>query len=201
MACVEIADEALWPIFSLTDDLTNSYVDPNNLIAANETHSFPIGMSNFRSKNSSSAIAIRRQSVMKTNYNNIDNTRNRIVSRWKIAVLKAKMLHDPWIEFHIENYSAERVIRHRYNAIKKKWMQDECIVKMENQQFANGAMRACYRLYDFFCIMRVINYFLIVFLEKNLVLSLIKIRGIMPQIMLSNVTWIVKYHVKDILMT
>ena len=66
--------------------------------------------------------------------------------RWKNAALKIKLLKDPWSEFKIENYPVENVIRHRYNPIKKKWNKDECLVKMENKQFANGAMRSCFRL-------------------------------------------------------
>ena len=43
-----------WSIFSLTDNVTSSYVDPNNLISLMEDdNKHPIGMANFRSKSSS----------------------------------------------------------------------------------------------------------------------------------------------------
>jgi hypothetical protein len=139
MSSVEAGDDSSWSIFPLTDNLSSSYVDPNNLLTLENVYhnKFPIGMENFKSKNL----------LIKKPHGQHESKSNKVVSRWKMAVLKAKMMNDPWIDYHIEKYSAERVIRHRYNAIKKKWIQDECIVKMEEKPFANGAMRACYRLY------------------------------------------------------
>ena len=66
--------------------------------------------------------------------------------RWRNAMRQIKLIEDPWAKFNIENYQEEIVIRHRYSPVKNQWIQDENIVKMEPQQFANGAMRACYRL-------------------------------------------------------
>jgi hypothetical protein len=45
-------DDENWPIFSLTENLTNSYVDKNNLLSyySNEETNNPIGMDNFHSK-------------------------------------------------------------------------------------------------------------------------------------------------------
>jgi hypothetical protein len=66
--------------------------------------------------------------------------------RWRSAALRVKQLGDPWTEFQIDAYPAEHCIRHRYNAIKKEWVQDECVVKIEPKQFACGAMRGCFRM-------------------------------------------------------
>lgn len=52
---------------------------------------------------------------------------------WQSALKKAKNLPDPWEEFHIDDsYPTEIAIRHRYNALKKNWVQDEVRVKMES---------------------------------------------------------------------
>lgn len=86
-------------------------------------------------------------------------------SHWLSALRKLKTMKDPWIEFHIENYATEVCKRHRYNALKKKWVVDDIEVKMEHEvcsyfrqffwtQFSNiihqafnhGALRECFRL-------------------------------------------------------
>jgi hypothetical protein len=66
--------------------------------------------------------------------------------RWLNAASKIKLIKDPWSDFNINNYPAEKVVRHRYNPIKKQWHKDECLVRIETKQFAKGAMRACFRL-------------------------------------------------------
>lgn len=66
--------------------------------------------------------------------------------RWHEASLKIKLMKDPWARFEIDKYPVEEVIRHRYDPVKKQWKKDTCSVKMEKNQFANGAMRACFRL-------------------------------------------------------
>lgn len=51
---------------------------------------------------------------------------------WKIALKKVKSLPDPWEKFHIDDSCPTEVaMRHRYNALKKNWLQDEVRVKME----------------------------------------------------------------------
>lgn len=66
---------------------------------------------------------------------------------WQNALKKAKSLPDPWEKFHIDDSCPTEVaIRHRYNALKKNWVQDEVRVKMESLPFDQGAMRECYRL-------------------------------------------------------
>ena len=130
-----------WSIFSLTDNVTSSYVDPNNLISLMEDdNKHPIGMANFRSKSSS------YNKTVNPLYRNNNTTMSPARLRWKSAAMKVKLMNDPWLEFKIESYQTEHAIRHRYNAIKKKWITDECVIKMEPTQFANGAMRACFRL-------------------------------------------------------
>lgn len=66
---------------------------------------------------------------------------------WKNALKKAKSLPDPWEKFHIDDSCPTEVaVRHRYNAMKKNWVQDEVRVKMELLPFDQGAMRECFRL-------------------------------------------------------
>lgn len=65
---------------------------------------------------------------------------------WMNAIHKAKKVKDPWANFHIESLETERCTRHRYNALKKTWVSDDVLVKMELKPFTNGAMRQCYRL-------------------------------------------------------
>ncbi|KAK7502009.1 hypothetical protein BaRGS_00006761 [Batillaria attramentaria] len=67
-------------------------------------------------------------------------------SRWINAIRKAKKAEDPWAEFHIEDCETEVCVRHRYNALKKMWITDNVLVKMESKPFTRGAMRQCYRL-------------------------------------------------------
>ena len=51
---------------------------------------------------------------------------------WQNALKKAQSLPDPWEKFHIDDSCPTEVaIRHRYNALKKNWVQDEVRVKME----------------------------------------------------------------------
>ncbi|KAK7083840.1 Eukaryotic elongation factor 2 kinase [Halocaridina rubra] len=66
--------------------------------------------------------------------------------RWKNAVMKARNMGDPWEKFNLGSYKTEKAKRHRYNALRKCWVADEVMVKMEKQPFNHGAMRECYRL-------------------------------------------------------
>jgi elongation factor 2 kinase len=68
------------------------------------------------------------------------------LDRWRRAVRRIRTLTDPWEKFAIEMLPTERAKRHRYNALKKRWVVDEVLVKMEREPFNHGAMRACYRL-------------------------------------------------------
>jgi hypothetical protein len=97
-----------WNLFSLTDCLSSN--------------TFP-----FIENVNGSAAAHAKPKVKKT-----------VGDRWRTAFKKTKLLNDPWFEFHIDEYQAENVIRHRYDAIKQKWKQDKCVVKMETKPFANG---------------------------------------------------------------
>lgn len=65
---------------------------------------------------------------------------------WKNAVRKALALGDPWEKFHLNSYKTERARRHRYNAMRQTWTQDEVVVKMEKEPFNHGAMRECFRM-------------------------------------------------------
>ncbi|XP_066934705.1 eukaryotic elongation factor 2 kinase-like isoform X2 [Clytia hemisphaerica] len=68
-------------------------------------------------------------------------------SHWLEAVQKAKNIDDPWEKYDIiGRCPTERAKRFRYNALKKKWVQDEVLVKMENESFGKGAMRKCFRM-------------------------------------------------------
>ncbi|KXJ21681.1 Eukaryotic elongation factor 2 kinase [Exaiptasia diaphana] len=65
---------------------------------------------------------------------------------WKHALKKAMTMPDPWEMFHLDMCSQENAIRHRYNALKKTWVQDKVRIKMESSPFDQGAMRVCHRL-------------------------------------------------------
>lgn len=148
----EISDSDNWSIFPITANISSSYVDTDKLILDDvfQTNKYPIGMSNFRSKTQNKSMPIINTLFNNNNNNNLiisnDSTSSLAKMRWKAAASKAKFMIDPWCEFKLHKYPAERAIRHRYNAIKKQWIKDECIVKMEPEQFSNGAMRACFRL-------------------------------------------------------
>lgn len=127
-----------WSLYSLTDNLSSSptNIDANSLLCNRSEHVFPIGMGNFRCK----------KPKLRLNVSEGDTPSINAKGLWKLAVKKAKLLRDPWSEFHIETYPEEVAVRHRYNAIKKKWVTDECVVKVETKPFAHGAMRSCFRL-------------------------------------------------------
>lgn len=65
---------------------------------------------------------------------------------WKKAMRLLRKRADPWQTYHIEQYKTCPVSRHRYNALKKAWVHDNCYVKMELAPFNHGAMRECFRL-------------------------------------------------------
>lgn len=165
-----------WSMFSLTDNLTNSYVDQSKLLSYNmNTRQSEVGMQNFRKPPSHLLhnrvavvkplnITATQQSSIKQNnsllfsygssptslQNHLQNQSTSPCSqaclRWRKAAQKVKFLNDPWAEFKLESYEPVRAVRHRYNAIKKQWVQDACTVKLEPKRFACGAMRACFRL-------------------------------------------------------
>ena len=159
-AAAALADDSSssWSMFSLTENLTNSYVDPSKLISymCEEREGREVGMHNFRSKQPLKsaqsapppAVDFKRKFSMSptSSPQHQQQTPSPALMRWRSAANRVKHIHDPWHEFQLDAYEAETCVRHRYNAIKKKWLQDECTVKMEREQFANGAMRACYRL-------------------------------------------------------
>ena len=130
-------------IFALTDGLTSSYVDTNNLIAEHCENKFPVGMDNFRPAKQN---PLYTNPAFNTKYGASLTPQRLARLRWKSAAMKVKILKDPWADFKKDLYPTEHCVRHRYNAIKKKWIQDDCVVKIEPNQFANGAMRACFRL-------------------------------------------------------
>ncbi|PVD37875.1 hypothetical protein C0Q70_00477 [Pomacea canaliculata] len=66
--------------------------------------------------------------------------------QWLRAFHKARKAKDPWAEFHINDYDCEVCTRYRYNALKKTWVKDDVLVKMETKPFTRGAMRQCFRL-------------------------------------------------------
>ena len=68
------------------------------------------------------------------------------LQHWRHAILKARSQSDPWEKFHLEDYPTEKALRHRYNALKKSWVVDEVVVKMETKSFARGSMRECFRI-------------------------------------------------------
>ena len=54
--------------------------------------------------------------------------------QWKKAFLRSKRIPDPWQKFHIdETFPDEIATRHRYNARKKTWVNDEVHIRMEEE--------------------------------------------------------------------
>lgn len=142
------ADEP-WSIFALTENLTNSYVDPSKLLNYMTIEDENVGMANFRSKkpNGLTLGASRNVNPLYLIRQKEELSPSEIArARWKSAGRKVRYLQDPWAEFSIDSLPTEHCIRHRYNAIKKEWIKDECVVKIESKQFSCGAMRGCYRL-------------------------------------------------------
>ncbi|KAG1662695.1 Eukaryotic elongation factor 2 kinase [Nymphon striatum] len=82
------------------------------------------------------------RSVKKLNVSSDDPMR----LQWKQAIMKAKLIEDPWTNFHIDEYETETATRYRYNALRKSWVKDEVYVKREKKPFNHGAMRECFRL-------------------------------------------------------
>jgi len=66
--------------------------------------------------------------------------------RWIRALRLLKERGDPWEKFHLEEMKSEKGRRHRYSPISQTWVVDDCVVKMDNKPFANGAMRECFRM-------------------------------------------------------
>lgn len=125
-------DDTETPIFSLTENLGSSYVDCDSILQNEIVGQRAIGMDNFRSTGTKKVPILTKPKTPR--------------ERWHLAMHKIKLIKDPWAKFHIERYPVENVIRHRYDPVKKLWKKDSCVVKMEDKQFANGAMRACFRL-------------------------------------------------------
>ncbi len=50
---------------------------------------------------------------------------------WKKALRLIRDMKDPWERFNIDTLPEEKVVRHRYNALLKKWKVDEVTVKIE----------------------------------------------------------------------
>jgi hypothetical protein len=159
MDLFDMDEEEPCSLFPLTANIGNSFVDTSKLISYMSRDESNIGMGNFKSKkpqNLNPLFAMKSSSLnthrvlanpIGTLSSSVPTPASIARMRWHSAALKVKKLADPWTEFNIDAYPAEHCIRHRYNAIKKIWVQDECIVKIEPKQFACGAMRACFRMY------------------------------------------------------
>nr|VZI39719.1 unnamed protein product [Spirometra erinaceieuropaei] len=68
---------------------------------------------------------------------------------WHSALHKIRsrdIVFDPWRDFDLEGVPTLPALRHRYSAVKKKWIKDDILVKLEQSPFDRGAMRECFRL-------------------------------------------------------
>ena len=66
---------------------------------------------------------------------------------WRHAAqLGVQQLHkaQPWVD--LDATPTERCIRLDYCSVSRTWTQSETVCKMESTQFAEGAMRRCFRL-------------------------------------------------------
>lgn len=104
-----------------------------------DCHSLPDGSSN-QSFSAAFQIGLKRRRETTVSRNFVAKM------AWKNAVRKALALGDPWEKFHLNAYKTERARRHRYNAMRQTWTQDEVVVKMEKDSFNHGAMRECFRM-------------------------------------------------------
>ena len=52
---------------------------------------------------------------------------------WMRALRKIPNIEDPWKQFHLTDLKTEKAVRHRYNALKKRWIKDDVQVKMESE--------------------------------------------------------------------
>ena len=66
--------------------------------------------------------------------------------RWLKAVKLIKDRGDPWAKFNLGAIRTEKGRRHRYNPVTQKWVVDECVLKLDKEPFAHGAMRECFRM-------------------------------------------------------
>ena len=68
--------------------------------------------------------------------------------RWSKALnrVQSRGTVDPWESFHLVDIPVERAVRHVYNALSKTWRKDDVYIKLQNEPFANGAMRVCFRM-------------------------------------------------------
>eukprot|EP00092_Neocalanus_flemingeri_P017441 GFUD01018866.1.p1 GENE.GFUD01018866.1~~GFUD01018866.1.p1 ORF type:complete len:707 (+),score=235.26 GFUD01018866.1:51-2171(+) len=66
--------------------------------------------------------------------------------KWSKALNLIKDRGDPWEKFHLDQMKSEKGKRHRYNPLTQAWVVDECVLKMDKEPFANGAMRECFRM-------------------------------------------------------
>lgn len=92
------------------------------------------------------SAAMAASSKRKREPSTSSTTHKQAQSHWRLALMKARCHSDPWENFHLEDCPTERANRHRYNALKKEWVVDEVSVKMQQDPFAHGAMRECYRI-------------------------------------------------------
>ncbi|XP_046400043.1 eukaryotic elongation factor 2 kinase-like [Ischnura elegans] len=93
-----------------------------------------------------SAAMERRKSRAKIEQQQQQQLRMRRLMAWKHAIMKARSMGDPWEKFHLDEYPTEKARRYRYSALRRRWITDDVVVKMEYQPFSHGAMRECYRL-------------------------------------------------------
>jgi hypothetical protein len=161
----EMDEDEPCSLSALTENITNSFVDTSKLLSYMAQDQSNIGMNNFKSKkpvnwnplfnNTGAAKWTPAGNTTRVLLNPIGalsssaptTTVNKARERWRTAAKQVRLLKDPWAaEFPIDSYPTEQCIRHRYNAIKKIWVQDECVVKIDPKQFACGAMRGCFRL-------------------------------------------------------
>ncbi|TPP58191.1 Eukaryotic elongation factor 2 kinase [Fasciola gigantica] len=71
--------------------------------------------------------------------------RNYIISLWRSAYKRVLNRVDPWEKFKLDQLPVEIAQRYRYNAVKKKWIEDTVQIRIEERSFSRGAMRECFR--------------------------------------------------------
>lgn len=135
---MEDSDNIVMEPIMLTDIVRNRTLRQSS--SEDDTEEQPVGNPHMCF---SAAMVLRKP---KPKPENQQQLRMRRLLAWKHAILKARSMGDPWEKFHLDEYPTEKARRFRYSALRRRWITDEVVVKMEYQPFSHGAMRECYRL-------------------------------------------------------
>eukprot|EP00088_Acartia_fossae_P000553 TRINITY_DN10225_c1_g1_i4.p1 TRINITY_DN10225_c1_g1~~TRINITY_DN10225_c1_g1_i4.p1 ORF type:complete len:848 (-),score=112.71 TRINITY_DN10225_c1_g1_i4:515-3031(-) len=135
---------------------TRSMRSESECSSSSDIEIFPIGLDDISFNNKSGYISsseddfhyspTERGRFFTNNTRNKKKNESRGKRNWRRALRLIKDRGDPWEKFGLNLIQTERGIRHRYNPLTMEWLQDECMLKIDNKSFAHGAMRECFRM-------------------------------------------------------